>query len=271
MSPDKYERFKKFDKMEKMGEIHSTSFPQSGRHLVFGCVHVPFHDKDMLKSMLGLLSDVEFKGIHIIGDFLDMNTFSSHDRGKFTSIPQLTYTKEINEGNKVLDMIESEQDFEAKSYLWGNHEDRYWRYMKDMESAKRPLVSPTEGLNLIERGYTVLENWQTDFVMLGDHLQLHHGTYYNVHCAKNHLDKLRSSNMFVHTHRIQHYIEGNEGSYNIGFMGDKKSPAFNYAARPTKSQWQNGFAVVTLDDDGFYFVEQVTFINKHFIYGGKTY
>lgn len=214
---------------------------------------------------------MKFVGLHILGDYLDLNTFSSHDSRKFAAIPGLTYTQEVKEGKKELKLLLSHQEFEDMSFLWGNHEDRWKRYMKDMENAKRPLSSPTEALELIELGFAVHENWQTDYIMLGDHLQLHHGTYYNVHCAKNHLDKLRSSNMFVHTHRIQHYIEGEEGAYNIGFCGDKDSPAFGYAPRPTKSQWQNGMAVVTIDDNGFYYVEQLTFVNNKLSYGGKFY
>lgn len=277
MNEKEYKEYQEFKRMQKAKGIKDTDpfnpihFPQAGRHFVFGCAHVPFQNKAMFKSMNALLADVDFVGMHIIGDFMDLNTFSSHDRGRFPAIKGLTYTQEINESNKVLDLLMSHQEFEAKSYIWGNHEDRYHRYMKDMENAKRPLPSPTEALKLKERGFAVHENWQADYVMLGDHLQLHHGVYYNVHCAKNHLDKLRKSNIFVHTHRIQHYIEGAEGSYNIGFCGDKDSPAFGYATRAMRNQWQNGMAIVTIDKDGYYFVEQLTHINNHFTYGGKIY
>ena len=278
ISEAKFRRMQELYDLEQnsKGEVGKKRFMTEGRHLVLGCMHVPFHNKRMLDSVVRLLEDYEdeFSGLHLIGDFMDLNTFSSHDRGKFPAIKGLTYKQEIKESNEVLDIIlntQFQKVFKDMSYIYGNHEDRYWRFHKDMENAKRPLPSPTEALNLIERGFAVHEKWDRDYVMLGNHLQLHHGTYFNVHCAKNHLDKLRSSNMFAHTHRIQHYIEGMEGSYNIGFGGDKESPAFGYASRAMRSQWQNGAAVVTLDKDGNYFVEQLTFINNHFVYGGKIY
>ena len=257
--------------IEKKGEIGHKRFNAEGRHLVLGCMHVPFHNKKMLTSILNLLQSVEFSGLHLIGDFMDLNTFSFHDRGKFPAQIGLTYASEMKDGNYVLDLLTRAHDFNDMSYVWGNHEDRFKRFYSDMENAKRPLQSPTEELHLRDRGFAVHEDWSRDYVMLGKHLQLHHGQFCGIHTAKMHMDRLRHSNMFAHTHRIQHYIEGRMGSYNIGFGGDINSPAFNYMPRATKSTWQNGAAVVTLDKDGDYFVEQLTFINNHFVYGGKIY
>jgi len=260
------------EEIKKNGEIGKKRFMTEGRHLILPCMHIPFHNKRMLSSILNLISiDIDFVGLHIIGDFVDLNTFSSHDKGKFPAQSGLTYKSEMKSGNDVLDLILDSQDFYDKSYIWGNHEDRFRRYYSDMEHAKRPLQSPTVELNLRGRGFAVHEDWMRDYVTLGKHLQLHHGQFCGIHTAKMHMDRLRSSNMFAHTHRIQHYIEGNMGSYNIGFGGDLSSPAFNYMPRATKSTWQNGCAVVTLDKDGNYFVEQLTFINNHFVYGGKIY
>lgn len=258
------------ERFENQGKQY---FKEAGRHLLMGCSHVPFHNKAMLNSVLNLLEDQLFVGLHLMGDFLDMNTFSSHDKGKFTAIKDLTYNQELNAGNKVLDQImdAAGNSLIDMSYLYGNHEDRYWRYMKDMENAKRPHISPAEGLQLEDRGFSVFDNWQKDYVKLGDHLELIHGTYFNVHCAKKHIDTLRGSVAFVHTHRIQHYIEGRTGGYNIGWGGDVESPAFNYASRAMKGQWQNGLAVVTLDEFGNYYLEQLTFINNRFVYGGIIY
>lgn len=255
-------------------------FGKEGMHAIIGCMHVPFQNKPMESSIHNLLMDNEFVGLHLIGDFMDMNTFSSHDKGKFTAIKDLTYNQEINAGNEALDNLlgafyagsgTAWQEDVDLSFIYGNHEDRWWRYMKDMENSKRPLPSPTEALNLIERGFSVHENWQKDYVKLGKHLELIHGTYFNVHSAKKHIDTLRGSVMYAHTHRIQTYVEGLTGGYNIGWAGDVDAPAFNYASRAMKNQWQNGMAVVTLDATGNYYVEQLTFINNRLCFGGKLY
>lgn len=246
--------------------------PHEGTHLVLGCLHVPFTNQKILNSIYQLMSDKQFDGLHLIGDFLDMNTLSSHDKGRFTAVPNLTLDQEYEAGNKVLDNLDALLPEHAlKTYLYGNHEDRWNRYMADMQAAKTPLISPENALQLTERGYATFTKWNKDFFVLGKHLELLHGEYYNVFCAKKHLDALRSSCVFVHTHRIQSYVEGNSAAFNIGWLGDKNSPAFGYAGRVQKSMWQNGLAVITIDENGDYFLEQVIVCNDKFVYGGKLY
>lgn len=149
--------------------------------------------------------------------------------------------------------------------------DRHNRYMSDMESSKRPLPSPIEGLGLVEKGFNVFTNWKDDHVTLGEHLDVFHGQYYNVHCAKKTIDTFRGSVVFVHSHRVQSYIEGRTGGFNIGWGGDVTSPFFNYMPRGTKSMWQNGFAMVNISETGDYYLDQIIHHSGRFYYGGKKY
>jgi hypothetical protein len=264
--------------LKKKVNLHAVQTPpladQVGMHIVLGCNHVPFHNVRMHEGIKELLADYksEIKGFHLIGDFLDMNTLSSHDKGRFTAVPGLTLDEEYEVGNDILDEYEALLPKKVwKTYLYGNHEDRYNRWMKNMDNAKTPLDSPTEALRLWERGFNVKESWQQDYFTLGKHLDIFHGIYFNVHCAKAHMDKLRGSCMFVHTHRIQSYIEGNTGSFNIGACADFNSKAFNYASRAMKSQWQNGFSIVMIDADGTYHTTQIICQDGGFFFGGKKY
>ena len=247
---------------------------QVGMHIVLGCWHVPFHNKTLHKGVRKLIEDYksEIKGFHLIGDFLDLNALSSHDRGKFTSIPGLTLSQEYKAGNIALDQLTENLESNCwKTYLYGNHEDRYNRWMRDMNNAKTPLISPKESLKLNERGFQTKTSWSQDYFKLGKYLDIFHGIYFSIHSAKAHMDKLRGSCMYAHTHRIQQYIEGNTGSFNIGAGADFSSPAFGYASRAMKSQWQNGFAVVMIDEDGSYHTTQVICQNGRFYFGGKKY
>jgi len=143
--------------------------------------------------------------------------------------------------------------------------------MSNMQSAKTPISSPAQALDLDNRGYNVLTNWEQDFIKLGNHLELIHGTYFSQHAAKKHIDTLRGSVAFAHTHRIQSYIEGQTGGFNIGCGIDLDSPAFNYASRAMKSQWQNGFAVVYIDEKGDYYFNQIIAYKGQFVYNNKLY
>ncbi len=247
---------------------------QVGMHIMLGCSHVPFENKIMHNGIKNLIKDYadKIKGFHLMGDFLDLNSLSSHDKGKVTAIKDLTLDVEYKAGNKLLNEFDNILPKKCwKTYLYGNHEDRYFRWMKVAENAKTPLVSPTEALKLKERGYQVKESWSQDSFTIGKHLEIFHGIYYNVHSAKKHMDAFRGSCMYVHTHRIQTYIEGNTGSFNIGAGANFNSPAFGYASRGMKSQWQNGFAIVNIDAQGSYYVTQIICQNGKFFFGGKQY
>ena len=260
---------------DELNKIYKTLHPQCGTHLVTGCNHIPFDNQAMTRGMIELIGDLgdKLKGLHLIGDFLDMNSLSSHDKGR-KPLPGVTLSSEYKEANIVLDRIDAILPKNCeKNYMYGNHEDRYLRYMSSSDNAKlgSSLISPEEGLKLEERGYNVLTNWKKDKIKLGNHLDLIHGEFTNIHTAKKHLDSFRGSIMFVHTHRIQMHIESKVGGFNIGFGGDKDSPVFNYATRAMKETWANGFALVDIDEDGYFHVTQITMFNDCFYYNGKKY
>ena len=91
-----------------------------------------------------------------------------------------------------------------------------------------------------------------------------HGEYCNVHAAKKHLDVSRTNIAFAHTHRIGQYHEADIAAFNIGWGGDKEEKVFGYASRLQKSNWRNGMAIVYLDTEGYFHLNQLVFINNSF-------
>tara|TARA_R110000764_G_scaffold172593_1_gene259418 strand:+ start:1575 stop:2306 length:732 start_codon:yes stop_codon:yes gene_type:complete len=242
---------------------------------MLGCNHVPFEHKRLHANILQLIEDNKriVKGFHLLGDFLDLNALSSHDKGKFTAVRGLTLDDEYEAGNVLLDRFDRVLPSNCwKTYMYGNHEDRYNRWMSNMDNAKTPLGSPKEELKLNQRGYQVKTSWSQDYFTLGRDFDIFHGIYFSVHNGKAHLDKLRRSCGYVHTHRSQVYREGQMAAYNLGGCADFSAPAFNYATRPMKSQWANGFGVNMIDADGRSNVTQIH-VNPDgsFYYGGKQY
>jgi hypothetical protein len=269
-SPPKFQLTKKKPRLP----MPSVS-DQTGMHILLGCSHVPFHHKQFHASIRDLIYFHQDKiaGFHLIGDFADINTLSSHDKGRFTAVPGLTLDYEYSECNEELDLFDSVLPKDCwKTYLYGNHEDRWNRWMSDMNNAKTPLSSPEEGLDLVNRGYHVKDRWKKDYFVIGNNFETFHGIYFSIHCAKAHLDKLRVSCAFAHTHRVQTYREGALAAYNIGSGADFTSEAFNYATRPMKAQWSNGFAINTVDDRGFSHIEQIVpDQDGRFWYGGRLF
>ncbi len=262
--------------MPKFGAVFkekSRKYEEEGLWVILGCVHVPYHNKAFYYSFLKFLKDNSQKitGLIIAGDFVDMEALSSHDKG---NISHSTLDHEYREANHVLTEIESllHPDVQ-KVYIWGNHEDRYNRYMRQVDNSKlgAALQSPSVALNLVARGYHVFEDWKKSYVTIGKYLDVLHGEFTNVHTAKKHLDTYRKSCLYFHTHRKQVYIEGKMGAFNCGSMGDFKKNVFNYASRAMVDSWTNSFAVVNVDKEGFYHVDIPTWINNRFYFGNKVY
>jgi len=244
-----------------------------GTYFITGCTHAPWHNKKMYDSVLKYLTEkVKLQGIILAGDFLDLNSLSSHDRGKIP-LKGVTLDWEYREANKLLDLFDELDIKGTKDYLFGNHCDRYNRLLSNSDESKygEALKSPEEGLRLLERGYCVYKDWKNDSIKLGEHLEICHGEFLNTHSAKKTIDTYRKSVLYFHTHRFQIYIEGLVGGFNMGFGGDINAPIFNYATKAMKNSWLNACCLVTLDKDGFYHVEPLFYINNRLIVNGKEY
>ena len=240
-------------------------------YIAMGCNHVPFHNQYLTKGLLDLMSAYKYDGIIILGDFLDMGALGQYERGKI-SHTNVTLKEEYEVGNEILDMIDDRLPKDAlKVYLWGNHCDRYWRWLADVNNSKLGnVLSPTDQLNLFERGYIVKDQYKTDYYKIGA-LYAMHGEYYNIHAAKKHLDVFRRNTIFAHTHRVQMYREGDFCAWNIGTMAEIDAPCFSYANRGMKGQWANAFSVVHIDEYDNHFVELVNCVGNRFIYNGVKY
>jgi hypothetical protein len=253
-------------------KIISDKINTPGTYWVTGCIHAPWQNKAMYDATFNYLNrEVNLKGIIIGGDGVDLNSLSTHDSGKI-AIPEVTLEWEYKESNKFFDQID-DLNVNVKKYLFGNHEDRYLRIIKNVDVAKygSALKSPVEGLKLKQRGYDVFQDWKNDKISIGEHLDINHGEFLNVHTAKKTIDTYRKSILYFHTHRFQIYVEGLVGGWNMGSGADFNAPVFNYASRAMKTSWFNSSALVTLDDNGYYHIQPLLFINNKLIVNGLEY
>lgn len=233
-------------------------------------VHSPFHNPKLVIKIGKMLRDIKPDCLIISGDFLDLFTLSKYNAGNLGLLGGLTLSREYEIGRKVLDVF----DIKAKKhFLFGNHEDRWTRYMQTGDTAKlgHELIAPEEALNLEKRDWSIYRDWQNDSVRIGPHLEVIHGTYLTDHCAKKHMDAFNGSVIFGHSHRFGSYINGQRGGYNIGYLGDSASPGFAYAPRCTRGRWTNGFAIVFLFDDGTFLVNAIQCWKDRFVMNGRVY
>lgn len=247
-----------------------------GTYFVTGCTHAPWHNKQMYKSVFNYLAkeNISLQGLILAGDFLDLNSLSSHDKGK-KPIQGVTLDWEYREANKFLDEFDSLKYNKGatKDFIGGNHEDRYLRLLRNNDESKygTALKSPEEGLNLIKRGYNVYTDWKNDWISIGKHLEVGHGEFCSTHVSKKMIDTFRKSVVFFHTHREQLYIEGNVGGFNMGSGADFDAPIFGYATRAMKNSWVNACCLVHLDSEGFFHIQTLRYFNNKLIVNGREY
>jgi len=235
--------------------------------------HYPFQNQKLMKKVHQcILDNNPIAGVCISGDWLDLFTLGSYNANSLGLLRDISLDEEYESGLKGIEELERVlPEYARRMFLYGNHEDRYFRELNKRDNAKygRMLQHPTEALKLEELGYEVKTNWKDDYFTIGD-LDITHGVYFNIHCAKKHLEMHGNNIMFGHTHRIQTHYTGNGAGYNIGTLCDLTSNAFGYMPRMTREQWSNGFAVVTVYN-GKSYVETIPVRNNQFIFRNRVY
>lgn len=243
--------------------------------LIMPDVHRPFHNKVLWHKLMKLLHDNEFYGIILNGDYLDLFTLGSYNADSLNLLRDMDLDDEYKDGREGMADIEKAIRGRAmkKVYIYGNHEDRYNREIQKGDRGKYggALLSPREALQLDKHGYEVFTNWMEDSYQLGDHLEVIHGQFTNIHTAKNHLDKFFKSVIFGHCHRIQSYGAGRHIAHCIGWLGDTANPVFRYTSKVHRMTWMNGFAIVNIDDNGYFWTQVIQCWDDKFLFNGKLY
>ena len=257
------------------GNEQSNKYTREGMYVILPCVHAPFVNLSFWNATIKFINTFKdsISGIVILGDFLDMNSLSAYDKGKMPK-KGISLGYEYKWGLRCIeDLQEHIHPNTHKIYIYGNHEDRYLRYMQlpDSRKLEGALKSPEDALKLKESRWDIYTDWMNDSVFIGD-IECSHGSTVSRHVASKYIDNFHCNSIHAHTHRIQSFYEGGLKSFNIGSMADFTSSAFNYASKKMKKDWQNGFAVVTLDG-GHTFVDQIVWNNQYkcFYYGGRKY
>jgi predicted phosphodiesterase len=237
-------------------------------------VHRPFHNETLWVKVLQYIRDVQPYGVILGGDYLDLYTLGRWNKGSLARLKDLDLGYEYDDGKKGIDELEEVLPAGcARHYLFGNHEDRFFRFVEDTDNAKLggALRHPADALGLWDRGWTVHENWKDGFVQLGEYMQVMHGQYTNKYAAAKHLQEFKTSVIFGHSHRFQAHYDGRDAAFNIGFLGDKNSDGFLYVNRAIREGWVNGFCTVDISSDGHSWFEPHQVYNDRFKAGGRFY
>jgi predicted phosphodiesterase len=216
-------------------------------YIIVPDIHVPYHSAKSVKMVTALIKELKPDGLVQLGDFVDNFQLSK-------------YSKDPGRRNLIADDIE---DFKGILNEWarhlktgahvhlleGNHEKRLKTYIADKCRELHGLVPdwPTLlGLELRNKAgrhkwhWHPYERWNS--CQIGD-VVLHHGFYYNEHCAAKALAKYKCNFIFGHTHRLQYVSDGTHYACTLGHISNEKETAHN----PTPTGWQETLGLLHVD------------------------
>ena len=232
--------------------------------VVLNDLQIPFQDKPVLALVLRFIKDLRPHGVILNGDVVDNYSISNFNKDP---LKRADLQREVDEAGALMMQLTGHE----RIWLGGNHEDRLRRYLWD-----HPEIAGLEALtfealfNVKKYGFTFYpygKQW-----MLGK-LMVTHGFMVRSHSgvsAKAHFERLGTSVLIGHTHRLGIYyktnVRGQHAAYENGCLC-RLDP--EYVQSP---DWQQGFSVVTVGDGGYFAVQQIPILNRRYLlYGRERY
>jgi len=226
-------------------EIHTT-----GKWLLCSDIHVPYHDEVAVEAMIRYARKERVQNVYINGDLLDFYQLS-----RFLKDPRYRNPdEEIETGIEVLK--EFAKHFRGERYCKkGNHEDRYEKYLYERAPALVGIKAfeLDRVMELESLGYRPVQSRQT--ARLGK-LPVFHGHEMPggsaVNVGRGIYLRARESAVVGHWHRTSNHVDATgltkriTGCWSIGCLCDL-TPEYAKV-----NQWNQGFAIVTVNDDGKY-------------------
>lgn len=234
--------------------------------VILSDIQIPFQDKYVLEDLvLKFIKDLKPHGVCLNGDIADCYLLSDFSKDPASEADLKLEIKEVGELMDFLAKYSKE-----RVYLGGNHEDRLRRHAwKQVPAlAETGYMDFSKVFRTKEHGFDYKPYGAS--LQLG-HLMVTHGDLVSKHSAytaKMTFDKVGSSVLVGHTHRLGAYyrtdVHGVHAAYENGCLC-RMDP--EYVQRPN---WQTGFSVVHVEDKGNMFsVQQIPVLGRKCFYYGR--
>jgi len=246
----------------------------------------PFHDRSCLNVLTILAKEVSFDIIIFLGDLLDLPNWTD----KFLRSPDFYFTTQ-----PALEELHWWLQGFAKlcpeiHYIEGNHEARLEKAiirntieaygLRPANHPNAPGAMSIEGLlGLEELGIKYHGDYPNGEVWINDNLRASHWDVARKgsgDSAKAVLRDARNSEIGGHTHRLEivhkttHPKKG-PVTYMAASCGTVARIDGVVPAKGGRHNWQQGFAAVDFNDDGFYQTQLYSINQGRVLFGGKIY
>lgn len=218
------------------------------------------------------MSDHHWDEVVYLGDFMDFDIISSHNRENLRAIAGRQLDAEYQLGCEMLDLHKKLAPKAKFTLLEGNHEERVERYI-DANPVLEGKVEVETGLQLKARNINWVRFSSKGQIYKIGKARFIHGLYVNQYHARKHVENYGENVFYGHTHDVQSYSKELQGADKT-IVGQSLGCLCRYdqkylKGRPTK--WQQAIGVFYFFPDG-YFTYDVIRIFKHRFYAeGKVY
>ena len=254
---------KKRNKVEKIIKVKVRNKVKL-REVFISDIHIPYEDEKCISFFLDFLSEEKFDLLWIGGDLIDFYAVSSW----IIDITEANINKEIFLARDFLESVR--RRFKGKVvYQEGNHEERLIKYIFRRARELAPLfkydlrVANLLGLEGLRIEYRQGIQKVGKLYHLHGHEKRMMGQV--VHIALNMLRWLQRSYVCGHFHRFNFFpLREVDKSWKAGWTS---GCMFDIKRMPTPYEYvdlnQKGFLVIEYDDEGYYYVRPVMFIEKN--------
>ena len=113
------------------------TYNEGDLYFVLPDAHYPYQNEPLMQKVFQAISDTAPKGVVISGDWLDLYTLGSYNAESLKNLRNVDLTQEYMAGLKGIEDLEKVLPTDARRcFLWGNHEDRYFREISKKDNSK---------------------------------------------------------------------------------------------------------------------------------------
>ena len=228
--------------------------------LIINDVHIPFHDKNALLLALKHGKERDVNTIIVNGDLIDL-----YSQSRFNRLPKFRNTKvEIGYTKQFLTMLREKFPHAVIVYKEGNHELR----LKDFLMRNAPELYEIDEIKLDELlGLKKLRiDWIEDkrLIKVGKLFVIHGHEIFSgagaINVARIIRLKTNENVIFGHFHKSQEDFQTSISGKTIGSWSVGCLCGLNPQYAPI-NQWNSGFAVVEVDKDETFDVDNKLIVN----------
>jgi hypothetical protein len=227
--------------------------------------HFPYVDRRAYDLALEVLTDSGISQLVLGGDFADVHGLNSFGKNPHVEDTIMDEVECVLEEISLLDSLFKRQD---KIFIEGNHCTRLERYILKKCPELFNFLTIPRLFKLAENGFKFIPDGPDQMYKISTLNVRHKPCGGGENFSNSTVKKAGASVIFGHHHQIQeHQTVTLDGDYHraisVGCLCNKKHPVMSYVT--THHQWQLGFAIVTVGDDGKTWFCQ----NVHILQGKK--